>query len=107
MVLKTYMLKPLHHENVMTFVTNQPLIEGGSQNSVLCIQPCMAAAKEVPYKCTCTLGANAGFNCTLHDQCLWFQSEIEDFFISTSYRQFQDRHSLYIAMHAVFARMIY
>ena len=35
---------------------------------------------QVPYKCTCTLGANTGFNCTLHDQCLWFQSEIEDFF---------------------------
>ena len=45
----------------------------------------MATAKEVPYKCTCTRGANTGFNCTLHDQCLWFQSEIEDFFISTRY----------------------
>ena len=64
---------------------------------------------QVPYKCTCTRGANTGFNCTLHDQCLWFQSEleIEDFFISTRYRQFQDRQILYIAMHVVLARMIY
>ena len=101
------MLKPLHHKNLMTFMTNQPLIEGPEEPKFCSMHTAMATAKEVPYKCTCTLGADTGFNYmyTLHDQCLWFQSEIEDFFISTSYKQ--DRQSLYFVTHVVFTQMIY
>ena len=69
---------------------------------------CKGGLGQVPYKLVYMYtGCKYRFNCTLHDQCLWFQSEIEDFFISTRYRQFQDRQILYIAMHVVLARMIY